>query len=362
MFGWRIKKPDPAHVRDDLLQIIGARSYVLETLRIEQGAALAVLAVPATDVATAEVIRQQIETHLNRQPGIKQAQVVLTAERAPASPERTGTKGAAQLNIGVKWIVAVASGKGGVGKSTVAANLAVACARAGIRTGLLDADIYGPSMPMMMGQMNAKPEQIGDKQLKPVRAHGVDVMSIGFMVDPGAPMIWRGPMVQSAIVQMLRDVDWSGVDLLIVDMPPGTGDAQLTMAQKIPLAGAIIVSTPQDVALIDARKGLAMFQQTAVPILGVVENMSVFTCPHCGNTSDIFGHGGAKIEAERCGVAFLGEIPLDLNVRLQGDAGTPIVAVDPGGAIAQIYNDIAARVMGALQTAGRPAPTIKIVD
>ena len=226
-------------------------------------------------------------------------------------------------------MVAVASGKGGVGKSTTSVNLALALARLGQRVGLLDADIYGPSQPRMLG-ITGKPSSPDGKKLRPMENYGVRVMSMGFLVDEDAPMIWRGPMVQSALQQMLTDVEWGELDVLVVDLPPGTGDAQLTMAQRVPLAGAVIVSTPQDIALLDARKALNMFRKVDVPVLGIIENMSYFLCPHCGGRSEIFSHGGARATAAKFGVDFLGEIPLDLAIREQTDAGRPPVVAAAG--------------------------------
>ncbi len=229
---------------------------------------------------------------------------------------------------GVGAIIAVASGKGGVGKSTTALNLALGLRDLGLRVGVLDADIYGPSMPKLTG-IREKPQLNDAKRMIPIKRFGLAVMSIGFLVEEETPMIWRGPMVMSAITQMLREVEWGTLDVMVVDMPPGTGDAQLTLAQQVPLKGAIIVSTPQDLALIDARRGLAMFTRVNVPVLGIVENMSYFQCPHCGTRSDIFGHGGARREAEKLGVAFLGEVPLHMDIRATSDAGTPLVDSEP---------------------------------
>ena len=227
---------------------------------------------------------------------------------------------------GVKHIIAVASGKGGVGKSTVACNLAVGLAKLGLAVGVLDADLFGPSMPKLFG-LNSKPSIAPDgKRLIPLESFGVKVMSIGFLIDEGAPVVWRGPMVVSALNQLLREVVWGELDVLVVDMPPGTGDTQLTMAQNVPLAGAVIVSTPQDLALIDARRGIAMFNQVKIPLLGVVENMSYFVCPHCGGRTDVFSHGGARKEAEKLGVPFLGEVPLDIAIRANSDEGRPVIA------------------------------------
>ena len=261
---------------------------------------------------------------------------------------------------GAKAIIAVASGKGGVGKSTTAVNLALGLKERGLAIGLLDADIYGPSIPRLLG-LTGKPQQLAGNKLQPMEAYGLKVMSMGFLVDEETPMIWRGPMVMSALSQMLKDVAWGDLDVLVVDMPPGTGDAQLTMAQQVPLAGAVIVSTPQDLALIDARKGLNMFRKVNVPVLGIVENMSSFVCPHCGERSDIFGHGGAKSEAARLGVPFLGEVPLTMAVRETSDSGKPVVVSDPSSPPAVAYRDIARNVWAELQRnagASRDAPKI----
>ncbi|MBI1309252.1 MAG: P-loop NTPase [Proteobacteria bacterium] len=265
----------------------------------------------------------------------------------------------------VTRIVAVASGKGGVGKSTTAVNLAVALGVSGLRVGLLDADVYGPSAPRMMGVKDAKPESDGQR-IEPVVAHGVKVMSMGFMVDEATPTVWRGPMVQSALMQMLRQVNWGSekepLDVLVVDMPPGTGDTQLSMSQQVALDGAVIVSTPQDIALIDARKGLEMFRKVNVPVLGVVENMSVFVCPHCGEESHIFGAHGARAMADELGYEVLGEVPLDLDVREKTDGGQPVVVGAPDGAAAKVYRAMAAKVWEKI-TAPKPegSGAVKIV-
>jgi len=335
------------------------------------------ITVDAATVKQWETVRAQAEAAIRALPDVKSVMVALTAERAgggaaprpqvppPAARQRaSGAPGAGAAPSpagipGVGAIIAVASGKGGVGKSTTAVNLALGLRDLGLKVGILDADIYGPSMPKLLA-IREKPETIGGTRLKPIVRHGMPVMSIGFLIEEETPMIWRGPMVMSALTQMLREVEWGVLDLMVVDMPPGTGDAQLTMAQQVPLKGAVIVSTPQDLALIDARRGIAMFRRVNVPVLGIVENMSTFICPHCGTRSDIFGHGGARHEAERLGVPFLGEVPLDMAIREKSDAGQPVVASAPDGPLAQCYRDIAARVRDGLAGATRQAPKIVI--
>ena len=260
---------------------------------------------------------------------------------------------------GVAAIIAVASGKGGVGKSTTAVNLALGLSALGLKVGILDADIYGPSLPKLLA-IRERPQTLGGTRLKPITRYGLTVMSIGFLIDEETAMIWRGPMVISALTQMLREVEWGTLDVMVVDMPPGTGDAQLTMAQQVPLKGAVIVSTPQDLALIDARRGVSMFKRVNVPVLGIVENMSYFLCPRCGTRSDIFGHGGARHEAERLAVPFLGEVPLDMAIREKSDAGLPVVATEPDGPHARIYREIAAKVRDQISGAARAAPKIVI--
>jgi ATP-binding protein involved in chromosome partitioning len=333
--------------------------------------------------AALEPLRQACEQAVRAMPGVLSATAVMTAERAapkppPAAPgghghrhgERPGgglgaktTGGGGRIDVpGVKHIIAVASGKGGVGKSTTAVNLALGLAANGVSTGLLDADIYGPSMPRMLA-VKEKPESVDGNQLKPIEKYGLRTMSIGYIVNEDTPMIWRGPMVSSALEQMLRDVQWGELDVLVVDMPPGTGDAQLTLAQRVALAGAVIVSTPQDIALVDARKGLSMFRKVAVPVLGIVENMSYFLCPKCGERSEIFGHGGAREEADKLGVPFLGEIPLHLDIRTTSDSGHPIVVAMPDSPHAQAYKNIAGRVwkqLTANQRGPRAAPRIVV--
>jgi ATP-binding protein involved in chromosome partitioning len=331
------------------------------------------LTVDANAAPAWESIRKKAETEIRSIPGVASVLIALTAERSGGAPPAGGSPmkapppraGAASRSIagvpGVEAVIAVASGKGGVGKSTTAVNLALGLRDLGMRVGVLDADIYGPSMPRLLA-IKGKPETIGGRMLKPMESYGLKVMSIGFLVDEETPMIWRGPMVMTAITQMLREVQWGTLDIMVVDMPPGTGDAQLTLAQQVPLAGAVIVSTPQDLALIDARRGIAMFRRVDVPVLGLVENMSYFLCPHCGERSDPFGHGGAKAEAERQNVPFLGEVPLEIEIRETSDSGLPIVATKPDSAHAKIYREIAARVRDQMAGGGkaRTAPRIVI--
>ncbi|HUS98405.1 MAG TPA: P-loop NTPase [Hyphomicrobiaceae bacterium] len=270
------------------------------------------------------------------------------AQAAPAAAPQGGKQG--QAIPGVRHLIAVASGKGGVGKSTTTVNLALGLQATGMKVGILDADIYGPSQPRLLG-LAGRPQPREDGALEPMKAYGLKAMSMGFMVDEGTPIIWRGPMVVSALNQMLRQVNWGELDVILIDMPPGTGDVQLSIAQQVPLSGAVIVSTPQDLALIDARKGLAMFQRVDVPVLGIIENMSYFLCPHCGERSDIFGHGGAAKEAGKLGVPFLGGIPLHMDIRETSDRGQPIVATEPESEHAAIYRDLASRVWTEVQAA-----------
>ena len=335
------------------------------------------ITVPAEHAKDLEPMRLAAERVIKQMPGVKGAMVALTADKKagapaarPAPPQaaphthshphgQQQPPRAAKIGVpGVGAIIAVASGKGGVGKSTTAVNLALGLLANGLRVGILDADIYGPSMPRLL-KISGRPTQIDGRIINPMENYGLKVMSMGFLVEEETAMIWRGPMVQSALLQMLRDVAWGELDVLVVDMPPGTGDVQLTMAQQVPLAGAVIVSTPQDLALIDARKGLNMFRKVEVPVLGIVENMSYFIAPDTGARYDIFGHGGARREAERIGVPFLGEVPLTMGIRETSDAGTPLVAAEPDGVVAGIYREIAAKVWAqVVNTPQRAAPAI----
>jgi ATP-binding protein involved in chromosome partitioning len=335
-----------------------ARSGALSGLTIKDSKVYVSIAVDPRQSAALEPMRTAAEAALRRLPGVTVALVSLTAEKqAPPPPKPLPPRSIAIP--GVANIIAVASGKGGVGKSTCCVNLALALASLGWRIGILDADVFGPSLPRLLG-LKAKPETEG-RAIRPLVAYGVKAMSIGFLVEEEDAMIWRGPMVMSAIQQLLRDVLWGELDCLLVDMPPGTGDAQLTLAQNVPLAGAVIVSTPQDLALIDARRGIAMFSKVAVPVLGIIENMSYFLCPHCGARSDVFAHGGARHEAEKYAVPFLGEVPLDIKIREHSDLGRPLTAADPDGENAKIFRAIAAKVKAALeQGRARAAPKIVI--
>ena len=321
------------------------------------------IAVPGGDPSVMEPVRAAAASAVSTIDGVEKVTATLTAEvkgnGSPAAapspsprPAQTARPQTSKAGVpGIRHIIAVASGKGGVGKSTTAVNLALGLAAGGLSVGVLDADIYGPSVPRLLG-IKGKPELLDGKRLKPMEAFGLKVMSMGFLVDEEAPMIWRGPMVVSALTQMLREVAWGDLDVLVVDMPPGTGDIALSMAQQVPLTGAVIVSTPQDLALIDARKGINMFRKVEVPVLGLVENMSFFVCPDCGGRHDIFGHGGARDEAVRIGADFLGEIPLHMSIRELSDGGTPVVVADAGSPQAAAYRKAADKVATKLANAG----------
>ena len=294
------------------------------------------LGYPANSVKA--VVQHQITEALRTVPGIGSIQVTVCSKIIPHSVQR-GVK----LIPGVKNVIAVASGKGGVGKSATAVNLALALAAEGASVGILDADIYGPSQPQMLG-ITDRPESLDGKTMEPVIAHGIQAISIGLLIDVETPMVWRGPMVTQALLQLLNDTNWKDVDYLIVDLPPGTGDIQLTLAQKIPVTGAVIVTTPQDIALLDARKGLKMFEKVGIPILGIVENMSTHTCSNCGHTEPIFGTGGGEKMSRDYQVEFLGALPLDIKIREHTDTGKPSVVAEPGGKIAETYRLIARRI------------------
>jgi ATP-binding protein involved in chromosome partitioning len=332
---------------------------MVETVNVREGMVQFALAVPRERARELEPLRQAAERAAGGVPGVLSATVVMTAHREVTTPAGTATSarpppGQGQMLLpGVRKIVAVASGKGGVGKSTTAVNLAVALAAQGLRVGLLDADIYGPSLPLMLGTQE-KPRAV-ENRIQPIARWGLKAMSIGFLVEQETAMIWRGPMVMGALEQMMGQVDWGELDIMVVDMPPGTGDAQLTMSQRVPLAGAVIVSTPQDMALIDARRGVKMFEKVNVPVLGLIENMSFFCCPECGHRTDIFGHGGARTEAAKAGIEFLGELPLKLAIREMSDAGTPVVLAAPDSHEAGIYRAIAARLWEKLEAGAAPA-------
>ncbi len=391
----RVKGPD----LDGNLVDLGLISEVL----IKDSKAYFSITVPAARADELEPLRQAAEKVVKDIPGILGVSAVLTADasgrraaapqggaKVPESPRVQATRAGAAGHshghshaptaaaqpasgraavAGIKHLIAVASGKGGVGKSTTAVNLALGFKAMGLRVGILDADIYGPSQPRLLG-LTGRPQQLPDKTMRPMQAYGLEVMSMGFLVDEATPVILRAPMVVSALTQMLRQVGWGragagpahDLDVLVIDMPPGTGDVQLSIAQQAPLSGAVIVSTPQDLALIDARKGLAMFQKVDVPVLGIVENMSYFVCTKCGERHDIFGHGGAEAEAAALGVPFLGAIPLHIDIRVRSDAGQPVTAVDASGPHAEIYRSIAAKTWEQLQHApGRvEAPLLEI--
>jgi len=327
-------------------------------LQLKDGHVAFAIEVDAERGPNMEPVRRAAEKTVHALPGVLSATVVLTAERPagsarPSAPppgvpghghsHGQGPAKGAPLLGGIGAVIAVASGKGGVGKSTTAVNLALGLAAGGHSVGIMDADIYGPSIPRMLN-VKGQPASVDGRTLDPMESYGVKCMSMGFLVEEDTPTIWRGPMVISALEMMMRDVNWGALDVLVVDMPPGTGDAQLTMSQRVPLAGAVIVSTPQDIALIDARKGLNMFRKVDVPVFGMIENMSYFECPKCGERSEIFSHGGARRDAERLGMDFLGEIPLDISIRETSDSGHPIVISQPDSPQAKTYLAIAERV------------------
>lgn len=339
-------------ISEKLQQIVDPALGKIVAIALDGAQARVMIEVDPSKGKELEPMRQAAQRAIEDMPGVEQALVVLTAEKnVPPPPQKNFSHKISSRPVApkVRHMIAVASGKGGVGKSTVAANLALAFAQGGWKTGLLDADIYGSSQPTMMG-LRLKPEVGRDDMIVPPMAHGMKVMSMGFFVGAEAPVIWRGPMVHSAIQQLLRDVDWGDLDVLVIDLPPGTGDAQLSLAQYVPLSGAVIVSTPQDVALSEAKKAFRMFEKTKVPVLGMVENMSYHTCSSCGHREDIFDHGGARDAAAALGIAFLGEIPLSKKVREMADAGTPVVAGEPQHPAAKVFTEIAAGLRAGLET------------
>jgi len=337
-----VQDPD---LERDIVSLGFVKNVVVEGGRVAFDVELTTPACPVKDV-----MKRQAEEAVEALPGVERVDVSMTAQTRAAGPAGS------PVMKDVKNVVAVASGKGGVGKSTVAANLALALARTGASVGLLDADIYGPSMPMMFGT-SERPQAAGEKRIHPVEAHGIKLMSIGFLVDTDQPMVWRGPMVHGALNQFMEQVEWGSLDYVVVDMPPGTGDAQLTLTQRAPLAGAVIVTTPQDVALIDARKGLRMFEQVKVPVLGIVENMAWFTCGECGTRHDVFRTGGGRRTAEQLGVPFLGEVPLEPAVPVSGDEGTPIVARDPQCEVSRAFLAVAGEIARELAMRGMASET-----
>jgi len=355
--------------RDDVLKALSGVRYpgftrdivafgVVSDARIDGTTVTVRIDLGAGNPAVAGTIEREARAALEALPGVTSVSLKVGGPARPAPPPASGGGAAVSESLalpGVRHVVAVASGKGGVGKSTVAVNLAVALAGSGLSVGLLDADIYGPSIPLMMGVDERPAIDPEGRGILPFTRFGVRFMSLGFLVDKDAAVIWRGPMVMKAIEQLLRDVLWGSLDVLVVDLPPGTGDAQLTISQRVRLSGAVIVTTPQDVALADAVKGIAMFRKVGVSVLGVVENMSYFLCPHCGSRTDVFAHGGGRREAERLGAPFLGEIPLDAAIRAGGDRGEPIVSADPSGTVASAFRGVAERVAGAIGGEGPDA-------
>jgi ATP-binding protein involved in chromosome partitioning len=355
------RAPTETQIKDALRTVNGLNLDMVSGLAIKDGHVAFAIEVDPKHAPHLEPLRQAAEKAVDAVPGVLSVSAVLTAQKPAPAPQQPKAGGGKQLVPGVRTIIAVASGKGGVGKSTTAVNLALALAAKGLKVGILDADIYGPSQPRMMG-ISGKPRSPDGKTIEPLTNYGVKVMSMGFLVPEDTPMIWRGPMVMGALEQMLRDVTWGELDAMVIDLPPGTGDAQLTISQRVPVTGAVIVSTPQDIALLDARKGLNMFRKVEVPVLGIIENMSYHVCSNCGHVEHIFDHGGAKREAARLGTEFLGELPLHIAIRETSDGGHPIVVSQPDSEHAKAYRRIADRVWEKIEeitSAGaRPPPRI----
>lgn len=320
-----------------------ASAKAIKSAHIEAGRASVTVELGYPAASQFALVAAQLEAAARALPGIEAAAVAVSSRVVAHA-----VQGNVKLMKGVKNIIAISSGKGGVGKSTTAVNLALALAREGARVGLLDADIYGPSQPHMLGIAEAQPHSDDGKTMQPLEAHGIQANSIGFLIDPEQPMVWRGPMVTQALQQLLFETNWQDLDYLLIDMPPGTGDVQLTLAQTVPVTGAVIVTTPQDIALLDARKGLKMFEKVGIPILGIVENMSIHICSNCGHAEHIFGAGGGEAMCGDYGVPFLGSLPLDIAIRTQTDSGRPTVVADPDGAIASAYGGIARRIAVAI--------------
>ncbi len=337
-------------IRDPIADSDIMASGVVRALNVsEDGAVRFVMEIAPSQAAAYEVVKTQAEEALNVLEGVSSVSIVLTGHSEKAAPpdlkpQRPAEAKGPQKVPGVDRIIGIASGKGGVGKSTVSANLACALAQQGRRVGLLDADVYGPSQPRMLG-VSGRPASPDGKIILPMRNHGVTMMSIGLMTNEDQAVVWRGPMLMGALQQMMNQVQWGALDVLLVDLPPGTGDVQMTLSQKFQVDGAIIVSTPQDVALLDARKGIDMFQQLKVPILGMIENMSTHICSNCGHEEHMFGHGGVAAEAAKLGVPLLAEIPLDLQIRMASDGGAPIVASQPDSAQAKAFQDVATQLV-----------------